>query len=1172
MYSKMNKIALTLLMAISLFSGCSSSEGGSSSEVSATSLNGVAQKGPFVEGSKVSLCRLDEKLICTSDVLETVVTDEKGTYRFEKLPWNGLSKLSVSGYYFDEVTNKKSTSPVTITAIIEIKSNVKNSKNTNILTHMRAHRFKKLIDENKSKERAGKESIEDVKKLFNVHSDDFTALDLTDFTQGKVSVDAELLRISAAIAKSSNPIADLEKLMQIYNDEGILAVLESSLYKKLMQDAKDVDVKKTLKVLGVKKDVIALLDDADLKFTPIIITLADIDISIVVKGNKSDQTNFNSDVLPVAQENPQHGTVTYFKIGNEVPAFTYTSTDCFTGVDSFVYKVGDDYGRVNVTILPPQYTHVNDVNVTLFNNEVINSEYLTDNKAAEITTDASHGSASIFLVANEFMNYSYDPNDDFVGRDFFEYKVSDTIEGCSYSDTARVNFKVNQEVLPPNHAPTVSISPNADKTINVGDRVLLKSIASDEDGDELSISWKLKESTAADFTTVANFGVTGFNYIFNKAGTYLVVVEAQDPSGAKATANITVTVSASVVMTLADINISIEVKGQKSDQTNFNSDILPVAEENPQHGTVAYFKIGNEVPAFTYTSTDCFTGVDSFVYKGGDDYGRVNVTILPPQYTHVNDIDVTLSNGEVLDSEYLTDNKTAEITDGAVHGTSSIFLVANEFMHYSYDPDDDFIGSDFFEYKVSDTIEGCSYSDTARVNFTVLGSVHLFSWNDDVHGIELWRTDGTVAGTTMVKDIQPGDKYSYSNATPGVKIDGINYFAADDGNHSTELWRTDGTESGTYMLKDINPGLNDTSYPYDLSVIGDKFYFFALSGDNNGSNWLGNKGIWVSDGTQSGTHLVEALGDYSKNSYAYPGYLHALGDKLLFAKDDGAGNGNQWEPWVSDGINPSSKLKDISPGEDGSGFIACVEINSKCYSNADDYTHGSELWVTDGTSSGTIMVKDINENNSSTTRTEGSVPTNITVVGDRLFFVAFDTVQGISLFKSDGTQNGTVLVKDSFADENETDAMTRYAYRDNYRHFAAVGNTLYFSLDDGVHGQEIWKSDGTEAGTLSVTNFDNGVAPASLIEVAGTLYFWLSDDTTHENSGLYKLDESTSTATLIKAFSSDDFALSTSEITSENGRLYIEVIDYPNARREYWTSDGTEAGTFKLVDGEHMGG
>src|SRR4029079_14340782 len=93
-----------------------------------------------------------------------------------------------------------------------------------------------------------------------------------------------------------------------------------------------------------------------------------------------------------------------------------------------------------------------------------------------------------------------------------------------------------------------------------------------------------------------------------------------------------------------------------------------------------------------------------------------------------------------------------------------------------------------------------------------VGSTLFFSADDGTHGYELWRSDGTAAGTQLVKDIHPG----ISNSLPQrfLSVGGTLYFAADDGTHGFELWRSDGTSAGTKMVKDIDPGINGSS-PFD---------------------------------------------------------------------------------------------------------------------------------------------------------------------------------------------------------------------------------------------------------------------------------------------------------------------------------------------------------------------
>src|SRR5262245_4798445 len=86
-----------------------------------------------------------------------------------------------------------------------------------------------------------------------------------------------------------------------------------------------------------------------------------------------------------------------------------------------------------------------------------------------------------------------------------------------------------------------------------------------------------------------------------------------------------------------------------------------------------------------------------------------------------------------------------------------------------------------------------------------VGSTVFFNRNDGVHGDELWKSDGTFAGTSLVEDITPGyDSSIFSTST--ASAGGLLYFAVDDGEHGEELWKSDGTEAGTNMVTEIVPG------------------------------------------------------------------------------------------------------------------------------------------------------------------------------------------------------------------------------------------------------------------------------------------------------------------------------------------------------------------------------
>src|SRR5207248_1354608 len=161
----------------------------------------------------------------------------------------------------------------------------------------------------------------------------------------------------------------------------------------------------------------------------------------------------------------------------------------------------------------------------------------------------------------------------------------------------------------------------------------------------------------------------------------------------------------------------------------------------------------------------------------------------------------------------------------------------------------------------------------------------FFAANDGVHGTELWTSDGTAAGTVLVKDINPGSSSSYPYSLTAVN--GKLFFTANDGVHGQELWRSDGTAAGTSLGKDINPG---TTLVEDINLAGIGSNPDQLVGSNGTPFFAADDGVhgrelWKSNGTAAGTVLVKDIfpGRYG----SYPGSLVMIGSTLFFRANDG---------------------------------------------------------------------------------------------------------------------------------------------------------------------------------------------------------------------------------------------------------------------------------------------
>ncbi|HEV7517183.1 MAG TPA: ELWxxDGT repeat protein [Thermoanaerobaculia bacterium] len=438
-----------------------------------------------------------------------------------------------------------------------------------------------------------------------------------------------------------------------------------------------------------------------------------------------------------------------------------------------------------------------------------------------------------------------------------------------------------------------------------------------------------------------------------------------------------------------------------------------------------------------------------------------------------------------------------------------------------------------------------------------LGSIVFFAASDGVDGTELWRSDGTAAGTRRVKDVCPGSCPSgpLFLTVVGSEI----FFSADDGAHGRELWQSDGTEAGTQLVRDVVPGLTGSG-PGQLTEVNGRLFFAA----NDGVHGLEP---WVSDGTEAGT---VPLADIQPGAGASnPWLLGKVGASLLFSADDGV---HGIELWKTDGTPAgTSFVKDINPGSGsaltfGSPFFLpkAVALGGQLLFAADDGTHGAELWTSDGTNAGTTLLADLAPGSDS------SSPFNLVVAGALVYFQGRDSGHGVELWKSDGTAAGSTLVKD----------INPGAASSVPLELTAVGSQLFFSANDGVHGRELWKSDGTDAGTVLVKDVKPGAGegvsffPPAGLTALGSRLFLFADDGVHGSEPWTSDGTDAGTALLadlnpgsVGSFLGQGFGLN--QVTTAAGRWYFGAFS-PATGAEMYASDGTTAGTVLLADVNHQ--
>ncbi len=582
-----------------------------------------------------------------------------------------------------------------------------------------------------------------------------------------------------------------------------------------------------------------------------------------------------------------------------------------------------------------------------------------------------------------------------------------------------------------------------------------------------------------------------------------------------------------------------------------------------------------------------------------------------------------LANGKIVFTRYKSGSGTEPwVTDGTTAGTFMLKDIrAGSLSSFPYQLVANRAGTKVF-FRANDGINGSEpwvtdgtstgtvllkdiYKGSFSSNpsyFTPVGTTKVVFQASDFdgttrHGYELWVSDGTSAGTMLVKDVYAGS-FSGTNLYPGVSLGSKVLFQGRTSANGYEAWITDGTAAGTMLLKDIVTG-SGSAYLYESIVAGGKAWFVNRGG---GLTYE----IWSTDGTSTGTTR------FASGLTSTPRYIEVSGSKVFFSMyKSGFGS----EPWVSDGTATGTvMLKDLYPGSfSGYGYYmtevvtgtvamyargktegfelgvtkgtaattTIIDTNKWTWGpvtasenigqmtsrfgrilfTATDGTstgnHGQELWITKGTSSTTQLVKDIR---AGTLSSMSYFSNSFCRLGNKVLFAANDGTTGTELWETDGTAAGTKLLKDIYTGAGSS----------NPRYLTRVGDKVFFQAYASGKGTELWVTDGTAAGTKMVADIYTGFGssrPSWFAPLGNKVVF--SAYSSGKGYELWISDGTATGTTLVKDIYPGSLSSSPSYLTNFNGKVYFSAYDGSGTGahgRELWVTDGTAAGTAIVKD------
>ena len=599
--------------------------------------------------------------------------------------------------------------------------------------------------------------------------------------------------------------------------------------------------------------------------------------------------------------------------------------------------------------------------------------------------------------------------------------------------------------------------------------------------------------------------------------------------------------------------------------------VKDIRDDEYRGSSISYLTISDGVLFFR--ADNSATGSELWMSDGTPD-GTVLVHDICQGTYGSNLSDIVSYNGMILFSANdCLHGKELWQSDGTSSGTQMVKNIFADHQSYAEDGNPDYLavcnGSVFFRAENENGAELWSSNGTEGGTVQVLdiepgedgswpknlvcdGQNLLFTANTSVYGNELWKSDGTSPGTVLVKDISSGSASTDFSGFARTNTDV--FFSAESAEFGIELWKTDGTEDGTLLVKDTRPGPTG-GIPYYLSPIGDTLYFSAatVSGEfypiGNDFYTQGSRQIWSSNGTEETTAALTNVNDVTDDALIKN--ITRVGDLVYFSIQKYSGSNNFIELWRSDGTEEGTwKIENSYTNTEFIQLSEFTDINGTLFFSAYDGTYGEELWKSNGTSESTMLVKDIQSGSGS------SHPyslTKSTAAQNELYFFADDGIHGSELWKCDGTDAGTQIIRDIHPGSTGCGSSV----------ISPLDDLIMFQANTSIHGSELWVSNGTSEGTFMVKDLLPGQAsssPTCFTIMNDNLYFMARSEASGKKE-LWKSD-GTAAGTVMVSDAPADIIFN---LFAVDNKLFFATGDATHGR-ELWISDGTETGTGILKD------